>query len=132
MSRGCLSAPTGRIACLTCSGVPARDFASGRLVSSPARKLDDLLLFQIARGIWQTLPCFRCFLVRPRGPFLRPDLQTQNAPRAAAVKAGRRPPPEAARSGLDGGEHGATLGRSATTMPLTPLFSTPPPTLPSA
>jgi hypothetical protein len=31
------------------------------------------------------------------------------APDVAAVKAGRRPPPEAARSGLDGGEDGATL-----------------------
>jgi hypothetical protein len=31
------------------------------------------------------------------------------APDAAAVKAGRRPPPEAARSGLDGGEAGARL-----------------------
>jgi len=29
------------------------------------------------------------------------------APGAAAVKVGRRPPPEAARSGLDGGEAGA-------------------------
>jgi len=28
---------------------------------------------------------------------------------AAAVKAGRRPPPEAARSGLDGGKPGATV-----------------------
>jgi len=31
------------------------------------------------------------------------------APGAAVVKAGRRPPPEAARSGLDGGEDGAML-----------------------
>ena len=31
------------------------------------------------------------------------------APRAAAVKTGRRPPPQAARSGLDGGEHGVRL-----------------------
>jgi hypothetical protein len=31
------------------------------------------------------------------------------APGVAAVKAGRRPPPEAARSGLDGGEAGARL-----------------------
>jgi len=31
------------------------------------------------------------------------------APSRAAVKAGRRPPPEAARSGLDGGEPGARL-----------------------
>ena len=48
------------------------------------------------------------FFVRPR-PFLRPDLGGAGAPRAAAVKAGRRPPPQAARSGLDGGEHGAKL-----------------------
>jgi hypothetical protein len=44
-----------------------------------------------------------------RGLFLRPDHDTVGAPRAAAVKAGHRPPPEAARSGLDGGEHGAML-----------------------
>ena len=31
------------------------------------------------------------------------------APDGAAVKAGRWPPPEAARSGLDGGEDGAKL-----------------------
>src|SRR5579863_3092133 len=31
------------------------------------------------------------------------------AARAAAVKDGRRPPPQAARSVLDGGEHDATL-----------------------
>ena len=31
------------------------------------------------------------------------------APGAAAVKVGRRPPPEAARSDLDGGEAGARL-----------------------
>ena len=30
-------------------------------------------------------------------------------PGRAAVRAGRRPPPEAARSGLDGGEPGARL-----------------------
>src|SRR6266478_2712932 len=34
----------------------------------------------------------------------RPE-RGRGAPRAARVKAGRRPPPEAARSGLDGGEH---------------------------
>jgi hypothetical protein len=32
-----------------------------------------------------------------------------NASSGAAVKTGRRPPPEAARSGLDGREHGAML-----------------------
>ena len=33
------------------------------------------------------------------------------APRAAAVNTGRRPPPKAARSGVDGREHGASLNR---------------------
>ena len=45
-------------------------------------------------------------------PSLRPDLPSGRAPRAAVVKTGRRPPPEAARRGLDGGEHGARLNRS--------------------
>src|SRR2546423_440411 len=47
------------------------------------------------------------------------------ASRAAAVKTGRRPPPKAARSGLDGGEHGAMLtrvGRTSTPPPLTQLL----------
>ena len=35
--------------------------------------------------------------------------ETARAPRAAAVKHGRRPPPEAARSVLDRGEHDANL-----------------------
>src|SRR5262249_32281482 len=47
--------------------------------------------------------------VRSAEPFLRPDLPSSRAPRAAAVKTGRRPPPEAARSGLDGGEQGPRL-----------------------
>jgi hypothetical protein len=42
----------------------------------------------------------------------RPELRV--ASRAAAVKTGRRPPPEAARSGLEGGEHGARLGQVGT------------------
>src|SRR5438045_7097804 len=44
---------------------------------------------------------------------------------AAAVKTGRRPPPKAARSGLDGGEHGAMLtkvGRTSTPPPSTQLL----------
>ena len=44
-----------------------------------------------------------------RGPFLRPDLTFPKASRATAVKLGRRPPAWPARSGLDGGEHGASL-----------------------
>src|SRR6266704_4960102 len=48
-----------------------------------------------------------------RGPFLRPDRDPGGAPRAAAVKAGRRGVGAAsstvARPRLDGGEHGARL-----------------------
>src|ERR1700757_4803279 len=42
------------------------------------------------------------------------------ASRAAAVKTGRRPPPKAARSGLDGGEHGAMLPKVGTTSTAPP------------
>src|SRR5467141_3178604 len=52
----------------------------------------------------QSVPLFD----RP-GPSLRPDLPIAAAPRAAAVKAGRRPSPKAARSGLDGREHAAPI-----------------------
>ena len=47
-----------------------------------------------------------------RRAFLRPEHRNWTAPRAAAVKPDRRSPPEAARSGLDGGERGAKLARS--------------------
>jgi hypothetical protein len=49
------------------------------------------------------------FLCSVGEPFLRPGLHPPNAPRGAAVNTGQRPPPEAARSGIDGCEHGATL-----------------------
>jgi hypothetical protein len=39
-------------------------------------------------------------------------------PRADAVKAGLRPPPDAARSGLDDGEHGVMLSGSGMTYAL--------------
>ena len=51
------------------------------------------------------------FLSSTTGPFLRPDLPHSTAPRAEAVKTGRRPPPQAAQRGLDGREHGATLNQ---------------------
>ena len=56
------------------------------------------------------VPCF-CWPVSrfDRGTVSPSRPRFRIAPRAAAVKAGRRPPPEAARSGLDGGEHGARL-----------------------
>ena len=56
-------------------------------------------------------PDNRCFSVRLRGRFSVPTCRT--APRRAqkAVKAGRRPPPQAAQCGLDGREHGATLSQ---------------------
>ena len=49
------------------------------------------------------------FFVRLTGPFLRPDLRLRRAACGAGVKDGRRPPPEAARSVLEAGEHGARL-----------------------
>lgn len=49
------------------------------------------------------------FLGSAGAPFLRPGLHDTRAPRGAAVKTGRRPSPEAARSGLDGCEHRARL-----------------------
>jgi hypothetical protein len=42
-------------------------------------------------------------------PFLGPGLHDLAASRGATVQTGQRPPQEAARSGLDGCEHGATL-----------------------
>jgi hypothetical protein len=59
----------------------------------------------------RVMPCVIPFLCSIGAPFLRPDLRFARAARAAAVKTGRRPPPKAAQSGLDGGEHGARLGR---------------------
>ena len=38
----------------------------------------------------------------PGAPFLRPSLHRDSAPQGVAVKTGRRPTPEATRSGLDG------------------------------
>jgi hypothetical protein len=43
------------------------------------------------------------------GPSLRPDPRAARATRAVSLKAGRRPPPEAARSGLDRREHAALI-----------------------
>src|SRR5215813_10626241 len=53
-------------------------------------------------------------LFDPPGPSLRPDLASPRAARTAAVKAGRRPPRKAARSGLERREHAApiTSGRN--------------------
>jgi hypothetical protein len=57
---------------------------------------------------------FLCSAEAPIDPLrgsIRPGLHRQSAPRGAAVKTGGRPPPEAARSGHDGCEHGVTLDR---------------------
>src|SRR4029077_5124563 len=51
-------------------------------------------------------------------PSLRPDLRAARAARAGSLKAGRRPPPEAARSGLDRREHAALIASGAPIMPL--------------
>ena len=66
------------------------------------------------RGATKGIPLFDRM-----GPSLRPDLQTARAARAVPVKAGRRPPPKAARSGLDGREHAAPIASGrAPVMPL--------------
>src|SRR5215472_13663531 len=53
-------------------------------------------------------------LFDPPGPSPRPDVAPPRAARTAAVKAGRRPPRKAARSGLERREHAApiTSGRN--------------------
>jgi hypothetical protein len=53
---------------------------------------------------------FPSFFVRLR-LFLCPGLHSRPTPRGAAVNIGRRLPPEAARSDVDGREHGARLGQ---------------------
>jgi hypothetical protein len=69
-----------------------------------------------------------------KGPSLRPDLPPGRAARAAPVKAGRRPPPEAARSGLERREHAAPIAAGRVPiMPLDPqqsIFETRPRTAP--
>jgi hypothetical protein len=56
------------------------------------------------------------FFVRPRETVSSSRPATLAVPRATAgIKIDRRPPPAAARSGLDGGEHGATLRREGRT-----------------
>jgi hypothetical protein len=57
-----------------------------------------------------------CFFVRLNGVSpSRPDFR--EAPRTAAVNAGRRPPQSAARSGVEGCEHGAIVGQAGPLMP---------------
>src|SRR5439155_11558522 len=58
------------------------------------------------------------------GPSLRPDPRARRAARAGSVQAGRRPPPAAARSGLDRREHAAPIasGRNRI-IPLDPQQS---------
>src|SRR4029077_15806284 len=48
-------------------------------------------------------------VVRSRRPSRRPDLRSLSTPRTAAVKHARTAPPKAARSVLDGREHGGTI-----------------------
>jgi hypothetical protein len=56
------------------------------------------------------------FLCSVGEPFLHPGLHFQSEPRGAAVNIGRRPPPEAARSSVDGCEHGAMLDQVGFTV----------------
>ena len=62
----------------------------------------------------QAKPSFESFFVRSKGGRFFVPAKHRSAPRAAAVNTGRRPPPKAARSGVDGREHGATLAKPGT------------------
>ena len=62
-------------------------------------------------------------LFDPTGPSLRPDRGNARAARAVPVKAGRRPPPKAARSGLDGREYAAPIASRASIISLDPQQS---------
>jgi len=75
-------------------------FGKAGVVTRPKASMNFSLFGLMGCHLRRTPTYSRSFLVRPRGPFLRPDLWAADAPRAAAVKAGRRPPPKAARSGL--------------------------------
>jgi hypothetical protein len=64
------------------------------------------------RPFGKAIFCRSMFLCSVGAPFLCPGLHIQSATRGAAVKTGRRPPPQAAHCGLDGCEHGATLDQA--------------------
>src|SRR5580704_10746864 len=73
-------------------------------------------LVRLERVGWPSLDQFLCSI---EGRFFVPTCISPVTPRAAAVKDGPLgPPPEAARSVLDGGEHGVTLARVGTTANL--------------
>src|SRR5229473_3738568 len=61
------------------------------------------------QGERSALRCWPFLCSAGKGRFFVPAC-VLNASSGAAVKTGRRPPPEAARSGIDGREHGAMLG----------------------
>src|SRR5436190_22842784 len=83
-------------------------------VDAPARS-------GVGRGPMPPRRLSSSFFVRPEGRFFVPTCLCSVTPRAAAVKDGPLgPPPEAARSVLDGGEHGVTLagvGTAAISVP---------------
>jgi hypothetical protein len=54
-------------------------------------------------------------------PSRRPDLATPRAARTAEVKARRRRPPQAARSGLERSEHTASIAAEATAITQNPI-----------
>jgi hypothetical protein len=63
------------------------------------------------------------FLVRLGSPFLRPGLIIDKTPRAAAVKDWPQANRAAARTVLDGGEHGGPLKRGGLNQPSAVLAS---------
>jgi hypothetical protein len=77
------------------------------------RKLAIILNARV-RDQLAAVPAVSCgkFLCSTEHPFSVPTW-IREAPHTTAIETGRRPPPKAARSGLDRGEPGAMLGRSA-------------------
>ena len=98
---------------LTQSIVPAGDAASGRLVFILPENRSSASPYVPQRAAGR-------FSVRLNG--VSPPRPTfPKAPRAVAVNTGRRPPRSAARSGVDGREHGAIVDEAGPLMPLPPL-----------
>ncbi len=99
---------------LTSAAAPQNPLPQSNLIWSPPRK---------------GLPCQPTFLRSVEEPFLRPGHKQQEAARAGAVRAGPaalRGHRAAARSGLDGAEHAATLVPTGQQIPPTSKHERPP------
>ena len=115
-ARGCRASPRRLLQGLRPDPIhrPGRDAASGRLVFILPENQSNASPYVPQRAAGS----FSVWLngVSPSRPEFR------RAPRAVAVNTGRRPSPQAARSGVDGREHGAMVDEAGPLMPLPPLL----------